>query len=496
MNLKYLVLFLFSFFVTLYSQQDIDKQILKGLDNCYNFNFQQAEDDFNNLVKKYPDDPRGYHYKSTIYLWYYLCNKDKSDFDKFINYSNIALDKGEKYLDQKPDDEMVLYIMGTTQSCRAIVYAKAEKYVDAAWASKKSESYLTQALERNPKLSDAYLGLGLYNFAVSQIPSGFRWALSLAGIKGDKDTGLKYVKKAAAEGYYSKTEAQYYLSQMFSEVMFDVNNANSILKQLTKKYPDNLLFSYSMTVVEMKRKNLTSAEKYIARLLSEDKTYFKQLISFSNFLMGDICYKKNEFSNAKKYYLNFLTSSNDNDYKGIAYYRLGVASELTGNRQEAEKYFQFSGRGNMDLDDDIFAKRRGGIYAKRTIADAEADLIKGANFLEQGNYKIAIDTLMNLVHNVKSEKVKAEAFYYLSEAYYNLKNYEQAIKFGSLAKSVNSSDEKWIKPYAEYYLAKSYYSSGNNTEAQNCIDRIDDYSDYDYQNRLKNLVFAFRSGAI
>jgi len=38
-------------------------------------------------------------------------------------------------------------------------------------------------------------------------------ALNLAGISGDKDTGIKYIKLAASKGTISKVEAHYYLSR-------------------------------------------------------------------------------------------------------------------------------------------------------------------------------------------------------------------------------------------------------------------------------------------
>ena len=95
-----------------------------------------------------------------------------------------------------------------------MAFGKAENFLDAVWATKKSESYLSEVMEINPKKNDAYLGLGLYNFAVAQIPSSFKWALNLAGISGDKETGVKYIEIAAENGNYAKVEAQYYLSQI------------------------------------------------------------------------------------------------------------------------------------------------------------------------------------------------------------------------------------------------------------------------------------------
>jgi tetratricopeptide (TPR) repeat protein len=476
-----------------FAQSEIEKGVVKGLDNCYNFRWGQAEEEFQKLIDKFPDDPRGYHYRSTVYLWYYLSSRNKNDYQNFIKYSDVALDKGKITLDKEPDNEIILYTIGTIYSCRAIVFAKAESYIDAAWASKKSEGYLTDALKANPKRADAYLGLGLYNFAVGQIPPAFKWALSLAGIKGNKALGIQYIKKAANEGYLSKVEALYYLSQIYSEVINNYESAAGYLKLLTKKYPNNILFSYSLGVLEIKRKNPEAAENLISKIIKSDVSNFKELIYFSNFLMGDIYFKENKFDDAKSYYLKFLNSYNQKDYKGIASYRLAVCYELTGDRNNAVKYFRQTNTGNMDLDDDIYAKREGAIYSKRTIAQTEADVIMGANIIEQGNYNHAIEKLNGLSIKIKSDRLKAEVNYYLSEASYISGNYNDALKYANICKGYNSPEENWIVPFADYNIARSYIKIGKKDEALQMIEDAEDLNNYDYQNKLTNLLAALKA---
>ena len=493
--MKIKLLFLFTLLVSSFNlaQSDIERGVIKGLDYCYNFKWGKADEEFQKLIDKYPDDIRGYHYKSTISLWYYLSSKSPDDYQNFVRYSDLALEKGTKQLDSDPNNELILYTLGSSYSSRAIVFAKAESYLNAAWASKKSESYLNDALKINPKRADACLGLGLYNFAVGQIPSGFKWALSLAGIKGNKELGIQYLKKAANEGYLSKTEASYYLSQIYSEAVNNYDMAANYLKPLIKKYPDNLLFEYSMGVLEIKRKNLSQAERIISKILRANETNFKELIYFSNFLMGDIYFKENKFETAKEYYITFLSSYNQKDYKGIAAYRLGICYELTDDRNTGVQYFYQSDKGNMDLDDDIYAKRKGGIFAKRSIASTEAEVLKAANLVDQGNYKEAIDKLNISLDQIKSDRLKAEANYYITTAYFFSGKYEEAIKFAGKVKGLNSSEESWIKPFTDYYIAQCMVRLNKNEEAQKIIDEAEDFNNYDYQNKLKNLLFALKT---
>jgi len=477
----------------LFSQSETNRLIKKGLECCYNFKWKEASDIFQKIINKYPDDPNGYHYQSGIYLWYFLSNKEENDLQNFVQLSDITIEKAETKLEENPNDENTLYILGTNYTYRAIAFTKKENYLDAAWATKKSESYLSDVIKINPKNYDAYLGLGLYNFAIGQIPSAFKWALNLAGINGDKETGIRYIKLAASDGIISKVEAQYYLSQILSEVLFEYDSSAYYQKLLVRKYPSNLLFSYSYAVLEIKQKNLGPAEKILRRIINNNlaaKEKFLQLISLSNFLMADILFRENNFDSAKVYYQNFLNTTLDNDYTGIASYRLAVCFEITGDRENAQKYFKQSNHGNMDLDDDIFAKRKGEIYSKRTLSENEIIILKASNSIEAGKYQEAYDSLSQIIDIIKTDYLKAEAYLYLSEAAYGLSVYDSSLSYALISKNLNGSEENWIKPFSAYYAARAYLKMGNISASKSLLEEAEDFNEYDYQNKLKNLLYS------
>ncbi len=471
-----------------YPQSNIIKTVKRGMEYSYNFDWDKAENVFQGLIKKYPKDPRGYHYESGIYFWYYMSNHEKQNYDLFVAYSDSTIDLGKAKLKKFPDDPDLLFILGSNYSYRTMAFAKAEKFLDAVWASKKSESYLSQVLDIDSTYYDAYLGLGLYYFGVGQIPSAFRWALSLAGIHGDKDMGLKCIRIAAREGDLTKVEAEYYFSQILSDFLFDYNSSSRYLQNLVNQYPHNLLFNYSLAVVDIKKRKLNDAQKILEKILDQDDSEFRQIISFSNFLMGDVYFKRNQFAAASDYYSNFISDMLSNDYKGIAYFRLAVCKEILGDRNSASRYFSLSDKGNMNLEDDIYAKREGAIYAKRTMAVTEIDLIKFSNFIDHGRYKLALDSLSGLLEKAKTDKLKSEIYLSLSDAAFGLGKYEESLNYAVTAKALNSFDEKWVKPFACYYAARASNKLDNYVSAKNFVEEAESYSDYDYQKKLKDLL--------
>lgn len=483
---------LLTFKGTVLSQSVPDRTIVKALEDAYNFRWEKAEEIFRNLIEKYPDRPEGYHYLSGIYVWYYLSGKNKNDLKTFTDYSDTAIDKTLEILDNNSEDYDLHYIIGANYSYRAITFGAAGNYLDAAWASKRSESFLKRALEIKPEKYDAYLGLGLYNYAVGQIPPAFRWALKLAGISGDVEKGIYYIKLAADKGNHSKVEAQYYYSQIISEVHSDFQSASVYLRALVKKYPGNILFNYSFASVKIKERELDDAEKILRKILRNENEKFIQVISFSNFLLGDVFFKKNEFDSAIVYYNKFLKETPDIDYTGIAFYRLGVSYEILDDRKNSKYYFEKCISGNMDIDDDIFARRKGNIYSKRSLTENEIEVIKAANLIDSGSYTAAYDSLVELLDKIMDDKLKAETYLYLSEAAFYLGNYQESLSLASAALKTEVLDEKWILPFANYYAARANRLLGDEVAVNYFIEQAEDYSNYDYQNKLKNLLNSLK----
>ena len=492
MKIIFISLFVFTFTILLFGQPELDRQILKGLDACYNFNWEHSDSIFRDLIKQYPEDPRGYHFESGIYLWYYMGGNDNNDLDTFEVFSDYALEKAEDILNKNEKNEMALYILGANYTYRAIAFGKARNFLDAAWATKKSESYLSQLLELNPKKTDAYLGLGLYNFAIAQIPSAFKWALNLVGISGDRDTGVRYIETAAENGKYAKIEAQYYLAQIEMDFLTDYESSAAILKKLVKRYPRNSLFNYSYAVLLMKERKLAEADKFLKKVISSGIRQFRQITSFSYFLKGDINFRNNKLDSARTYYLHFLESAEDKDYTGIAAYRLAICYESEGNREEAVKYFGRAQTGNMDLDDDIYARRKGELYSERKPSPAELKVIYISNMIKAGKYKAAYDSVDSVLVSPQASDVKTEFLLYKSEASFFMGNYREAIEIADSVLEADSTGDKWVIPFSYYFKARANNKLGNQDAVKLNVEKALDENNYDYQNKLKNLLYPLQ----
>jgi tetratricopeptide (TPR) repeat protein len=470
------------------SQNQIDNLIKEGLKYSYDFELEKAEKIFDSIIKKYPDNPRGYHYKSIIYIWSYLGNSEKSNYDNFISLSDQAINKAEKILDEDNKDENANYVLGSSYGYRSIAFGKSEKYLDMIWASQKSNTYLNTVLKINPDNYDAYFGIGLFKFALSQVPSTFKWALNIIGFHGDQQEGLNDLISASEKGIYTKTEAEYYLSQIYTEFYNDLDKSSQLLKSLTQKYPQNVLFTYSYAVTEIKKRDLNDAEKILSKLVKNENPNFKQVISYSNFLMGDVLFRKNKFEDAKSYYQNFISTSLVKEYKGIAAYRLGICYEMLDDYQTAKSDYLLSANGNLMLDDDNYAKRKGEDAFKKELSQDEKKIIQYSNFIEAGQFEIAYDSLNTLLQNISQSTLKAEINMHLSDAAFELTKYNESLNYALSSLQYEVGEETWIKAFANFFVARSYWKLGNNDKAVEYLEKAENSSDYDYHIKLKSLI--------
>ncbi len=474
------------------SNKRVAKQVLKGLDETFKFNFDKSEKIFDDLIEKYPESPVGYHFKSIPYLWRFLDNKNDSDLVTFEALSDSAIDKSLVVLEETPNDPYTFYLLGSAYSFRAMASARKMSYLDVVWSTKKSYSYLNDVLAIDSTFYDAYLGLGLYNFMVAQTPPALKWAMDITGISGDADIGIEYLKLASEKGRFSKVGAEFYLSQVVSEFYEDYGQAYKLLSKLNKKYKKNMLFGYSLALLQVKMKKLNDAEKTLKYVFTNADTSFNQLLTYSNLLLGNIHFYKNEFDTAKYFYAGFINNTQENFFKGFAAFRLGLCCTFTGDSLEAKKYFELSGEGNTDIDDDRYAEVMGEKFEENPPDSFQLKIFTLKNYIDAGNYSAAYDSLINIIDTSDSTApALAELNLLLSDVYYYLDSLEQSYNYAIKAADFEDA-EKWIKPFAYYNAARASFNLGNYDESEALIEKVEEFRDYFYENDLNNSINALR----
>jgi len=491
-KIKYISIISLLFFSIGFSQHVTEKQIQVGLDKIYNFNWEDGFKAFNTIIEKNPEDPRGYHYKSIIFLWYYLGNLNETNLDSFIYFSDKSLELANQKLTQKNTAELK-YLIGSIYYNKSIAEARSGNFLQALWTSNQMKSNLEEAVKLKPYIYDAFLGLGLYNFALSQIPSTLEWAANLVGIAADKELGLTYVNKTVMKGKLSKIDAQFYLSQLYSRVIVDHPAAKALLIKLVKRYPKNLLFNFSLAWVEYELDDFANAEKHLRYVINANDDLYPFVVSNSNYLLGNVFFARNQFDSAIVYYQNYLKLGINDDYKGYTNFQIGLCYEVSENRKEALKYYEKSSDGNSDIEEDLYAERKGDEFEERKLTPNEIQLIKLSNLIKQNKLAASKDSLIIFIEqkNITND-LKAEALLYLSQISYKQRRYQESLDLAVDCIQTEIENERWVHAYAYYIGAWNSYYQKKYTDAKLFLLQIDNLDDFDFRNSLENKIYSLQ----
>lgn len=475
----------FSFGFSTYAQTIIKTQITVGLEALYNFNFKSSEKKFDDIIRNYPDNPAGYYYKSISHLWFYLDSKNETDLLDFISLTDTAILKAETILSTDSSDFCTLYILGSVYANRTFAFTRDESFFDAVLSARKFHMCFDELLKKDSLYFDAYTGKGLFNFAISQAPQTWTWAINLAGMTGDKRLGLNLLETASKKGKLSKVDAQFYLSQIYSEFLLKYQPAKRILDDLTFRYPKNLLFRFALANLQVKTYDLKIASKNYKTVFNSADTNFTQMKYFAGLALGDILYSQGDYDAARTYYNEFLERSTDVHFKGITALKVGLSHLFEGDSLSALMYFDKTSEGNKDLDDDVYAKRKGELYLNQLPTADELKLILIKNMIDAGKFKTAIDSLENFVDQTVSDTLKAESILYLSEAYFHLGKFKRSLEY-AVAVFYFDDCERWVKPFACYSAARASKELNNLIDAELFIGYAINFQDYYYENKLKD----------
>lgn len=485
-RLALLTLFTFLLFnISINPQSKLKSKISTGLTALYNFNFKTAEKKFDDIIKNDPENPAGYHYKSISSLWFYLDSKNEYDLNNFYAFTDTAIEKAEIFLERDSSDVFMLYILGSVYANRTFAFTRDENYFDAVFAASKFYSYFNDLLTIDSVYFDAYMGKGLYNFAISQAPQTWSWALSLSGMTGDKQAGLDYLEIAAKKGQLSKIDAKFYLSQIYSEFLLKYDDAKKILDDLNAKFPKNLLFRYSLANLFFKKFDLVNASRIYKTVLLSPDTNFIQLKNYADLALGDISYSQGNYKTARDYYTDFLDFSTDDHFKGITALKLGLCHLFVRDSISALLYFDKTSEGKNDLDEDAYAKIKGEQYLKKLPASSELKLILIRNMIDAGKFKVAIDSLEAFIGLQMSDTLRAEAMLYFSEAYYYIGKFKKSLEYAVAVFNFDDC-ELWVKPFACYYAARASKDLKNFIDAKLFIEYANNFKDYFFENKLKD----------
>ncbi len=449
---------------------------ITGIDALYNFKFKEAEEKFDEVIKIAPADPRGHFFKAMIYHYRYTFLRVRTDFDKFIQLSDNVIDAAEKVLDKDKKNSNALFYLGGIYGYRGIVRSQENQIVRAVWDGRKGYSYLEDAIEANLNNHDAEMGLGMFNYFVSRIPSSFRWMIKIMGFNGDRQKGLEQLERAATKGTYAKNEAKWWLSQ-FYVAEEQPERAFKFLDQLSNKYAQNPFYvqRYGNILLYWLRR-ADEAIVVLKKAIIIQNSEAERFISASYSSLSDAYRFKNNFTESIQWGQKYVSSKDiDSSSKDYTYYRIGLCYELLEDRTTAIQNYQRAGK-NTDAQERI----------KTPLTYADIILVKMSNNFEAGDYQDVIKSANELMTiSSLNEDQRGEKYFRMGRAHFELGNFDKSIEMFGNVLHIKNFKQNWILPNTHYRLGLAQLKVGNKQKAKKEFETALKFKDYTGERRIK-----------
>lgn len=459
---------------------------LDGLNSAYNFNFPAANRLFDDAIAVEPLSPRPYIGKAMIVFWRFVLNKSDRDREEFLSLAERAIEAGEKYQEKYGEDAEAQLCLGTIYAYRSFLYGRTKSYLKGAWDGKKSYDYFYDALKLDPKLYDAYLGVGLFHYFVTFIPKPLQWVVAVMGIKGDGEAGLREIRVAAQKGMYTKSEARYFLAQFLPWQSGEFDTSEKILLDLSKEYPSNKLLTFTLAVWEIRRNDVRSAEISLHSIIEHAAEDELGVTSFARYKLAECYFRLNEFEKARMEYQSFLSGYKEQIYFATSSYRIGVCFELAGRRDSALVYYSRAAKGDRKFGDDAYSSRASERSLTSALSRQDTLLLSAQNAQKSGDYDRA-DKIYSSISSTAdlSPEILVQSAYGLGEVLYERTSYAAAAEQFKKIFSSAVSREQWLLPWSHYQAGMCYVKTGNKEQAVKEFEKVLDYDEYDFKNWLE-----------
>jgi tetratricopeptide (TPR) repeat protein len=170
---------------------------------------------------------------------------------QFQSRVDAAIASADAWTNREPDRAEAWFYLGGAYGARAQWRVLRRERLGAARDGKRIKEALERALALDPRLQEAYFGIGLYHYYADVAPAAakmLRWLLLLPG--GDKTQGMQEMMRAREHAELFGDEADYQLHDIYLWYEKQPQRALTLLTNLRDRHPRNPLFPQLIAQVQ------------------------------------------------------------------------------------------------------------------------------------------------------------------------------------------------------------------------------------------------------
>lgn len=318
------------------------QSIQAGLNAMYNFDFKEAQQQFNLIKSKYPAHPAGYLLQGMMLEWQYFPLSEHPQQNKaYVQWMEKSYALAEKSYEKNESDIEAAFFCSASLGFLAAGEANNNNFLKAVSYAKRAYHFLKIGIEKVDEQPEFLYAAGIYHYYRIVYPElhpmikPFMWFF----MDGDKKLGLQQLDKAGKQAVFVRNEALFYLPYVYNKYEGNPALGLSINKQLCEDYPNNPIYNLQRAELLVLSKQYEEAVPYLDKLAKSKNRYLEG--SFHT-LEGMRHEAKKDWKSAEQHYLRSthlpFEEKFTKDIRGLSYLGLARIALRNGQKQTAKKY--------------------------------------------------------------------------------------------------------------------------------------------------------------
>ena len=216
-----------------------------GLDYLYNMEKEKAQEVFLEIEDMYPRHPIGPFLKGLNIWWDIMIDLPDDRHDKaFYREIESVIRRSNKMLKRNRKDFDAMFFKGAALGFRGRLRSNRGVWFKAALDGKNAMDYVLAIAEKEDEKADYGFGKGIYDYFSVVIPEEYPAVRPFTVFipKGNKERGISNLERTMEEGYFIRTEAAYFLLQIYYTFEKDFEKSRYYINWLRTSHPSNSFF--------------------------------------------------------------------------------------------------------------------------------------------------------------------------------------------------------------------------------------------------------------
>jgi len=255
----------------LMSNPGVQIEATEAINKLYNFKFAEADAEFRWLRYRYPSHPMPYFLMGLAEWWKMVPNTEDTRYDeRCIALMDTCITLAEKLYDIRENKIEPSFFLAAAYAFKGRIHSERKHWSRATFAGKNALKYLEKCRGKSEISPELLFGDGLFNYFSEWIPDNYPLLKPVLWLfpKGNKQTGIEQLEKVGNNAFYTRTEARYFLLQIYS---YENQYAKSydLAKYSWETYPDNPYFERYYLRSAFVRGYTAEAEKVANSILTK-----------------------------------------------------------------------------------------------------------------------------------------------------------------------------------------------------------------------------------